>query len=163
MCLSFLWLCDFFLDLCCHPQTYSALILFFFFKLGTWANNRCQSSFFSFVVVFSSPKLPVHSCIFLLSVPLVVACGTPPQHGLISSAMSTPRIWTSETLGSWSGARELNHSAMGPAPNIKCFESLSGCKIWLKFSFKNCLEPTNEKPTRLIFLRKCDILFQLYF
>ena len=30
--------------------------------------------------------------------------------------MSAPRIGTGETLGRRSGARELNHSAMGPAP-----------------------------------------------
>ena len=36
-----------------------------------------------------------------------------PQHGLMSSAMSVPRI---QTLGHHSGARELNHSAMEPAP-----------------------------------------------
>ena len=34
----------------------------------------------------------------------------------MSGAMSVPRIQTGETLGSRSLARELNHSAMGPAP-----------------------------------------------
>ena len=32
--------------------------------------------------------------------------------------MSTPRIQTSKTLGRRSGARELNHSATGPAQKI---------------------------------------------
>ena len=40
----------------------------------------------------------------------------PPQHGLMSSAMSAPRIQTGETLGHRSGVRKLNHSAVGPAP-----------------------------------------------
>ena len=39
-----------------------------------------------------------------------------PQHGLISGAMSAPRIQTGETLGRQSGACELNHLAMGLAP-----------------------------------------------
>ena len=43
-----------------------------------------------------------------------------PQHGLMSGAMSPPRTRTGETLGRWSRAHELNHSAMGPAP---CFGS----------------------------------------
>ena len=41
-----------------------------------------------------------------------------PQHGLMSSAMSTPRIWTSEILGRQSGVHKLNHSATGPAPEV---------------------------------------------
>ena len=53
---------------------------------------------------------------FQLWVLLVVACGTPPHHGLMSGAVSTPRFWTNETLGRQRGAHELNHSAMGPAP-----------------------------------------------
>ena len=47
-----------------------------------------------------SPKAP--RCIvvyFQLWVLLVVACGMPPQHGLMSGAMSAPRIRTGETLG----------------------------------------------------------------
>ena len=46
----------------------------------------------------------------------------PPQHGLMSGAMSSPRIQTGETLGRRSGAHELNHSATGPAPPF--FKSL---------------------------------------
>src|SRR3712207_7658960 len=41
--------------------------------------------------------------------------GTPPQCGLISSAMSASRIRTNKTLGHRSRARELNHSAAGLA------------------------------------------------
>ena len=65
---------------------------------------------------------------FELWVLLVVACGMPPQHGLMSSAMSAPRIRTGETLGCQSGPRELNHSAMGLAPVLWIlFAHLSGC------------------------------------
>ena len=39
----------------------------------------------------------------------------PPQHGLMSGAMSPPRIQTRETLGHQSGAHKLNHSTTGPA------------------------------------------------
>ena len=46
----------------------------------------------------------------------------PPQRGLMSGAMSAPRIQTSETLGCQSGARELNHSATGPAPQMSNFK-----------------------------------------
>ena len=41
-----------------------------------------------------------------------------PQHGLMSGVMAAPRIQTCETLGRQSGARELNHSATGPAPKV---------------------------------------------
>ena len=40
-----------------------------------------------------SPKAPRYIAVyFQLWVLLVVACGTPPQHGLMSGAMSVPRI-----------------------------------------------------------------------
>ena len=45
-----------------------------------------------------------------------MACGTPPQHGLMRGARAPPRIPTCETLGCQSRARELNHSAMRLAP-----------------------------------------------
>ena len=44
-----------------------------------------------------------------------MTCGTLPQHGLMSGAMSTLRIRTGETPGLRSGTQELNHSATGPA------------------------------------------------
>ena len=48
-----------------------------------------------------------------------------PQHGLMSSTMSTPRIRTSETLGCRSGAHKLNH--LGTRP-VSCFNHSSS---WL--------------------------------
>ena len=61
-----------------------------------------------------SPQNPlVHSCTYSL----VVACGMPSQHGLMSGAMSVPRIRTGETLCHHSRAQELNHLATGPAPS----------------------------------------------
>ena len=55
---------------------------------------------FIFCLSFFSPKPPryivVYSSLWVL---LVVACGTLPQRGLMSSAMSAPRIRTNETLG----------------------------------------------------------------
>uniref|UniRef100_A0A9L0J706 Minichromosome maintenance 9 homologous recombination repair factor n=1 Tax=Equus asinus TaxID=9793 RepID=A0A9L0J706_EQUAS len=45
----------------------------------------------------SAPQyIVVYSSLWVL---LVVACGTPPQRSLMSSAMSAPRIRTNETLG----------------------------------------------------------------
>ena len=44
-----------------------------------------------------------------------MACGTPPQCGLTSGAMSPPRIQTCKTLGHRSRARELNQLATRPA------------------------------------------------
>ena len=41
-----------------------------------------------------------------------------PQRGLMSGAMSVPRIRTGETLRRRSGVRELNHLATGPALGI---------------------------------------------
>ena len=45
----------------------------------------------------------------------------PSQHGLMSGAMSMPRIQTSETVGRQSGAHEFNHLASGPAPGVASF------------------------------------------
>ena len=53
-----------------------------------------------------------------------MAHGTPPQRGLMSGAVSLPRIQTRETLGRRSGVHEPNHSAMGPAPQFLLFECL---------------------------------------
>ena len=53
-----------------------------------------------FFFPFFSPKplwyIVVYSSLWVL---LVVVCGTLPQRGLMSSAMSAPRIRTNETLG----------------------------------------------------------------
>ena len=45
--------------------------------------------------------------------------------------MSAPRIWTSETLGHWSGAHELNHLATGPAPEWISFDLLYSTDVFL--------------------------------
>ena len=88
-------------------------------KLKNWDWNPEKSSlhrtafFKDFFFPFSPQSPLVHTCIFLVMGPLVVACGTPPQHGLMSGAMSTPRIQTSEPQGHPSAVRKLNHSAMG--------------------------------------------------
>ena len=88
-------------------------IFIFFFQIGTWANNCCQSLFF--LLLSPHPLPPVHSCMSQLHVLLVVGCGTPPHCGLTSSAVSAPRI---RTLGRRSTAHKLNHSATEPAPKI---------------------------------------------
>ena len=69
-----------------------------------------------FIFPFSPQSPPVQSCVFLVVGPS--GCGMPPQHGLMSAAMSTLRIQTGESLGSRSGEPELNHLATGPAPKI---------------------------------------------
>ena len=86
---------------------------------------------------FFSPTLfpqipPVHSYIFYLWVLLAVACGMLSQRGLMSGAMSAPRIRTGETLGRQSGAHELNHSAMGPAPRGSFSKVMKAVKLQLK-------------------------------
>uniref|UniRef100_A0A9L0IJL6 KRAB domain-containing protein n=1 Tax=Equus asinus TaxID=9793 RepID=A0A9L0IJL6_EQUAS len=49
------------------------------------------------LTIVRAPRyIVVYSSLWVL---LVVTCGTPPQHGLMSSAMSAPRIRTNETLG----------------------------------------------------------------
>ena len=74
-----------------------------------------------FFFAFSPQIPPVHSCILQLWVLLVVECGTLPQCGLTSCAMSAPRIRTSKTLDHQNKARKLNHSAMGPTPKKQPF------------------------------------------
>ena len=73
-------------------------------------------SYFKIVVFLFLPKAPQYITVyFQFWLLLVVACGMPPEHGLTSSAMSTPRIQTGETLGRRSRVRKLNHLAAGPA------------------------------------------------
>ena len=76
-------------------------------RMGMWAQGLDRWDFFCCCF---SPKILFFS-FFLSKVPryivvcsslwvlLVVACGTLPQHGLMSSTMSAPRIQTNETLG----------------------------------------------------------------
>ena len=52
----------------------------------------------------------------------------PPQHGLMSGAMSVPRIRVSEALGHQSRVCKPNHSATGPAPNSCCKQKCSFLK-----------------------------------
>ena len=65
-------------------------------------SGYCFGFFLDFFFIFFLflPKAPqyivVYSSLWIL---LVVACGTLPQCGLMSSAMSAPRIRTNETLG----------------------------------------------------------------
>ena len=85
---------------------------FFFSRLAPELMSVANLLYFFFSFFFPS-KPPVHSCIFQLSVLLVVLCEMPPQHGSMSRAMPAPWIPTSETLGHCSRVHELNHSAMG--------------------------------------------------
>ena len=112
--LSSLWQVIFFYNIvqlvCFKFINIKLFIVFSFLKLCCSFLKRFYFFFFS-----QSPQYIV--VYFQLWVLLVVACGMPPQHGLMSGAMSTPRTRTGETLGCQSRARELNHSAMGPAPS----------------------------------------------
>ena len=47
-----------------------------------------------------------------------------PRHGLMSGAMSMPRIWTGAILSHWSRACTLNRLAMGPALQWLLFDSV---------------------------------------
>ena len=72
-----------------------------------------------FLLLLLLPPKPPRTWLYIL---LVSASGcamwTLPQHGLISSAVSAPRIQTGEILGCRSGVCELNRSATGPAPAV---------------------------------------------
>ena len=71
--------------------------------------NQKNINFFFFKGFSFPPKAPWYIVVyFQLWVLLVVACGTRPQHGRMSGAMSAPRIRTVK--------RELDHSATGLAP-----------------------------------------------
>ena len=66
--------------------------------------------FIFFSLFFFSPRDPQYIVVYSsLWVLLVVACGTLPQRGLMSSAMSAPRIRTNETLVclQWSARTQL--------------------------------------------------------
>ena len=87
--------------------------------------------FKDFIFPFS-PKAPQYIVMyFQLWVLLVVACRMLPQHGLMSGAMSAPRIRTHESLGRWSRGRELNHSATGPAPSYPLLKWLLSFLHWI--------------------------------
>ena len=93
-----------------------------------------------------SPQPPlIHSCIFQLWVLLVVACGMPSKHGLMSSAMSAPRILTGKTLGHRSGVTNLTTQPRGRP--LTCFfhstfyycnSSTSSLQLVHVFSFLVC-------------------------
>ena len=91
------------------------------------------SLLFFFFLLFFLPKSPQYIVVyFQLWVLLAVACGMPRQHGLMSGAMSAQRI---RTLGCWSGARKLNHSATGLTP-LKVLKYLVMDRIlyyWIDF------------------------------
>ena len=112
-------------------------------------------SFFLKILFFSffSPKHPQYIVVYFnLWVLLVVACGMPPQCGLTSGAMSTPRIRTGKTLGHRSRAHELNHLVTGwpepmlltylpheqnsPAPRGQMQPAHSG-EFWLEFRLED--------------------------
>ena len=57
-----------------------------------------------------------------------MACGTPPQRGLTSGAMSAPRIQTGETLATTVEC-QLHHLATGPAPEVKFLHFIQTDKI----------------------------------
>ena len=82
---------------------------FLFLRMASELTSVANLLFF-FLLLPKGP--PVCNCIFLL----VVLYGTPPQRGLMSSAMSMPRIRTGKTQGNRSGVCEVNHSAMVLAP-----------------------------------------------
>ena len=64
----------------------SFIFIYLFFK-----------DFFFFVFLPKAPRyIAVYSSLWVL---LAVPCGMPPQCGLMSSAVSAPRIRTNETLG----------------------------------------------------------------
>ena len=95
----------------------------FFFRLFLGTGLSYSYDFFSFppslfflriLLCLFLPKAPRYIVVyFYLWVLLVVACRMPPQHGLMSGAMSAPRIRTCKALGHRFGAHKLNHSAMG--------------------------------------------------
>ena len=79
---------------------------------STYLSKEVRSPDFFFLLYLPKPpRTQLHAL-------LVVGCGTSPQHGLTSGAMSAPRI---QTLGHRSRARELNHLATEPAPEVQIF------------------------------------------
>ena len=72
---------------------------------------------------FSPQSSPVHSCYSSLWVLPVVACGTPPQRGLMSSVMSVPRLRTKETLGRLQRSARTQPLGHGASPSDLLFYS----------------------------------------
>ena len=118
-----------------------------------WVLSACSFIFKDFIFPFSPQSLPVHSCVFLLLDPSIVACGMLPQHGLMSGAMSAPRIWTGETLGPRSGGHELNHWATELAPA----NFLTGWKSWIPRNW----EFQRLYPMKQIITKKNEIRYWL--
>ena len=90
------------------------ILLYFlkiFLKIGTWANICCQSSFFRLLLL---PKVPQYIVVYS-SCECLWLCYV--GRHLSVAWRAVPRIRTSETLGRWSWARELN-SATEPAPQL---------------------------------------------
>ena len=90
-------------------------ISFFLLRLVLELTSVANFLFFFF---FLSPKPPSTQLYILVVSASGCAIWDPPQHGMMSRAMSAPRIQTGETLGRRSGVWELNHLATGPAPEL---------------------------------------------
>ena len=86
---------------CSLVEHFSALIELYILLNRSQTTWNIVSAFSSaFIEFFFLPKAPRYIVVYsLLWVLLVVVCRTLPQRGLMSSAMSVPRIRTNETLG----------------------------------------------------------------
>ena len=104
----------------------TAHLWFVHLSLWVWRFIKIYFSgfFFKILLFLFLPKASRYIVVcfmFLVMGPSSCGMWEAPQHGLMSGAMSTPKIWTGETLGRHSGAWELNHSATRPAPDFSGF------------------------------------------
>ena len=102
--------------------------------------------FIFFLFLSKAPRYTVlHYSLWVL---LVVACGTPPQRGLTSSAMSAPRIRTNETLGRPQRSARTQPLSQGASPSHHVIlQSLSeqtdayqisvGCSQFQKYNWRD--------------------------
>ena len=97
-------------------------------KRQSWDSNLCWSDlkagklslffkrFYCFLFLPKAPRyIVVYSSLWVL---LVVACGVLPQRGLMSSAMSAPRIRTNKTLGRLKPSEGTQPLGPGASPSF---------------------------------------------
>ena len=116
---------------------------FFFFK--------------DFIFFLFLPKAPwyivVYSSLWVL---LVVACGTLPQRGLMSSNMSAPRIRTNETLGRLQRSTWTLPIGHGASPNYRLLKGRIFALSSLSFLPLNSSTITAYSPKKVF--NKCWLI-----
>ena len=106
---------------------------------------NCLVLFLGFFFLFLPRSSRYKVVYFQLWLPLVAACGTPPQHGLMSGAVSTPRIQTTKILGCQSRAHKTTRPWGRPPISVIFDAQKSQLSGSLGYIYLHVHHPTHTK------------------